>query len=568
MLVPNTWLQIGFYLMVVLLSAKPLGWYIAQIYQGQYPRYVRFLSVFELQIYRLTKVDPQQEMTWKQYACALIVFNIVGLLSVFAVLCLQYYLPWNPQHLHAPSIAMMFNIAVSYVTNTNWQAYAGESTLSYGAQMLALTSQNFLSAATGIGILLVMIRGIRSTKGQYLGNYWVDVVRTVLYILLPLACLLACSLVSQGVIQNWKTNQVISTLSSTPQTIPMGPVASQIAIKQLGSNGGGFFNANSAHPFENPTPVTNFLEMLAILLIPAALTYTYGWMVNDRRQGQVLLWTMCLILIPAIIGEIILEQNNVTFLQQIGLSDCNWEGKETRFGIANSALWTIVTTATSNGSVNSMLDSYTALGGLLPLWLMDLGEIILGGVGTGLYSMLLVVIVTVFIGSLMIGRTPEYLGKKIGVSEMKLAVFALLLMPVGVLISSAVAVLLPSLLPTIKNPGAHGFTEILYAMSSMMNNNGSAFAGLRAEHPFYLILGSILMLIGRYGVAVPILALSGCLVAKQRLPASVGTLATHTPVFMILLVAVMILLGALAFLPALILGPIVEHLLQWEHYVS
>lgn len=569
MLSPNAWLQITFYLIVVVACAKPLGWYIAQIYQGQYPRYLRFLSSIELAIYRWTKVDPQQEMTWKQYTYALLLFNALCLLMVFLIVWLQYYLPWNPQHLQAPNLVLIFNIAVSYVTNTNWQAYAAESTLSYGAQMLALTSQNFLSAATGIAILLVLIRGLRSTKGQYLGNYWVDMVRTVLYILLPLASILACILVSQGVIQNLKPNQIVSPIANTTmqQTIPMGPVASQIAIKQLGSNGGGFFNANSAHPFENPTPVSNFFEMLAILLIPAALTYTFGWMVNDRRQGRVLLWTMLILLIPAILGEIWIEQQELPICQSLGTCGGNWEGKETRFGIMNSALWTILTTATSNGSVNSMLDSYTPLGGLLPLWVMDLGEMILGGVGSGLYTMLLLVVVTVFIGGLMIGRTPEYLGKKIAVLEMKLAVFALLLMPVGVLICTAVAVTLPSLSQTISNPGAHGFTEVLYALSSMMNNNGSAFAGLHAEHPFYLILGSILMLIGRYGVAIPILALSGALVSKQRLPATVGTLATHTPVFMILLIAVMILLGALAFLPALVLGPIVEYMLQWGTYV-
>ncbi|MGV3739951.1 MAG: potassium-transporting ATPase subunit KdpA [Gammaproteobacteria bacterium] len=567
----NAWLQIGCYLAIVLLCAKPLGWYMAQIYQGQYPQYVRFLGRVESFVYRCAGVDPHQEMTWKQYACALILFNALGLLSVFVIICLQYYLPGNPQHLSAPNISMAFNIAVSFVTNTNWQPYIGEKTLSYGTQMLALTSQNFLSAACGMSILLVLIRGIRSTKGQYIGNYWVDMVRTVLYILLPLASILALVLVSQGVIQNLKPNQMVNILQTksmlAQQTIPMGPVASQIAIKQLGSNGGGFFSANSAHPFENPNPISNFLEMLAILLIPAALIYVFGWMVNDLRQSRVLLCVMLILLVPAIIGEVWFEQQNHPVYQALGMTGGNWEGKETRFGIVNSALWTIVTTGTSNGSVNSMLDSYTPLGGLLPLWMMNLGEIVFGGVGSGLYSMLLLVVITVFIGGLMIGRTPEYLGKKIAALEMKLAAFALLLMPVGVLTSTAAAALLPSSIQGLANPGAHGLSEILYAMSSMTNNNGSAFAGLQADHPFYLILGALLMLIGRFGVAIPIMALSGTLVVKQRLPAGTGTLATHTPTFTVLLFAVILLLGALAFLPVLALGPIVEHMLQGGMYV-
>lgn len=567
MLPLNAWLQIGCYLAIVLICAKPLGWYITQIYQGQYPKYIRFLMPIENLIYRCARIDLQQEMTWKDYAYALILFNGLGLLTVFAIVCCQFYLPANPQHLTAPSILMAFNIAVSYVTNTNWQAYAGETTLSYGTQMLALTSQNFLSAASGMSIVLVFIRGIRSTQGQYLGNYWVDMVRTVLYILLPLASILALILVSQGVLQNLKPNQTV-TFQSTQQTIPMGPVASQIAIKQLGSNGGGFFSANSAHPFENPTPISNFLEMVAILLIPAALIYAFGSMIHDRRQSRVLLGVMLIFLIPAILGEVWFEQQEQTLYQVLGIDGGNWEGKETRFGIVNSALWTMLTTATSNGSVNSMLDSYTSLGGLLPLWMMNLGEIIFGGVGSGLYGMLLLVLITVFIGGLMIGRTPEYLGKKIATTEMKLAAFALLLMPLGVLSSSAAAALLSPSMQVLSNPGPHGLSEILYAMSSMMNNNGSAFAGLQAAHPFYLLLGAILMLIGRYGVAIPILALSGSLVSKQRLPATEGSLGTHTPAFTILLLAVILLLGALAFLPALALGPIVEHMLQQVTYVS
>ena len=569
MLSLNAWLQIGCYLAIVLVCAKPLGWYMARIYQGQYPRYVRFLSSLESLIYRVCRIDPQQEMTWKQYAIAMLLLNGFGLIAVYAAQRLQYYLPGNPQHLLPPNIGLAFNTAISYVTNTNWQAYAGERTLSYGTQMVAMTSQNFLSAATGIAILLALIRGINGHKGQYLGNYWVDMVRSVLYILLPLACILALALVSQGVIQNLKPNQTVNGLQNmTQQVIPMGPVASQVAIKQLGSNGGGFFNANSAHPFENPTPLSNFLEMLAILLIPASLTFTFGRMVADRRQGRALLMVMVIVFIPAVMGEIWFEQQGHPAYQSLGVSGGNLEGKETRFGVINSALWTVATTATSNGSVNSMLDSYTPLGNLIPLWMMNLGETVFGGVGTGLYGMLLLVVITVFIGGLMIGRTPEYLGKKIAPFEMKMATLALLLMPVGVLLSTAAAAILPGPQQALGNPGAHGLTEMLYAMSSLMNNNGSALAGLQAGHPFYLILGGFLMLIGRYGVAIPILALSGSLLAKQKLPAGIGTLATHTPLFMILLLAVMLLLGALAFLPVLALGPIVEHLMQWGIYGS
>lgn len=567
MLSLNAWFQIGSYLLIVLVCAKPLGWYMAQIYQGQYPGCVRFLRGFESLIYRLCRIDPQQEMTWQRYTFSVLLLNGCGLIAVYAAQRLQYYLPWNPQHFLAPHIGIAFNTAVSYVTNTNWQAYAGESTLSYGTQMSALTSQNFLSAATGIAILLALIRGISGHKGQYLGNYWVDMVRTVLYILLPLACVLALALVSQGVIQNLKPNRTVHDLQNmTQQVIPMGPVASQVAIKQLGSNGGGFFNANSAHPFENPTPVSNFLEMLAILLLPMALTFMFGRMVGDRRQGFALVGVMIILFLPAVVGEVWVEQQGNLVYQVLGIKGGNLEGKETRFGVVGSALWTVATTATSNGSVNSMLDSYTPLGGLIPLWMMNLGETVFGGVGSGLYGMLLLVVITVFIGGLMIGRTPEYLGKKIAPFEMKMAALALLLMPVGVLFSTAAAAILPGPQQALGNPGAHGLTEMLYAMSSMLNNNGSAMAGLQADHPFYLLLGGILMFLGRYGIIIPVLALSGSLLAKQKLPAGIGTLATHTPLFMLLLISVILLLGALAFLPVLALGPIVEYLLQWGMY--
>lgn len=533
MLSLNAWLQIGFYLLVVLGCAQPLGGYMAQIYQGHYPRGVRFLGSIELFVYRLCSIDPQQEMTWQRYALSVLLFNGCGLIAVYAVQCLQYYLPWNPQHYLAPHIGVAFNTAVSYVTNTNWQVYAGETTLSYGTQMIALTSQNFLSAGTGIAVLLAFIRGISGHKGQYLGNYWVDMVRTILYILLPLACVLALALVSQGVIQNLKPNLNVHDLQNMrQQIIPMGPVASQVAIKQLGSNGGGFFNANSAHPFENPTPLSNFLEMFAILLIPVALTFTFGRMVGDRKQGFALLGVMFILFLPAVIGEVWMEQQGNPVYNALGIQGGNLEGKETRFGVVNSALWTVATTATSNGSVNSMIDSYTPIGGMIPLWMMNLGETVFGGVGSGLYGVLLLVVITVFIGGLMIGRTPEYLGKKIAPFEMKMAVLALLIMPLGVLFSTAAAAILPGLQQAIGNPGAHGLTEVLYAISSMVNNNGSAMAGLHVTHPFYLFVGGMLMFLGRYGIIIPVLALSGSLLSKQKLPAGIGTLATHTPLYL------------------------------------
>lgn len=569
MLTEYAWMQILVYMLIVLCLAKPLGWYMAQIYQGHHPYGSGWIAYLERGIYRICRIDPESEMTWKQYAYALFFFNGVGALGLYILQRLQGVLPWNPQALPAPKIAMAFNIAASYVTNTDWQAYT-DNTLTYGTQMLGVTSQNFLSAATGMVILIALIRGIKSNKGQYLGNYWVDMVRSVLYILLPLACLLTLGLVSQGVIHNLKPNQVIYPLQSlshlsqdtASQVIPMGPVASQVAIKQLGSNGGGFFSANSAHPFENPTPLSNFLEMLAILLIPAALTYTFGWMVQDLKQSRALLLVMVILFLPAVYAEICAEQYGNAALHALGVSGGNLEGKETRFGIISSALWTVASTATSNGSVNSALDSYMPMGGFVPLWMMHLGEIVFGGVGSGLYGMLLMVFMTVFIGGLMVGRTPEYLGKKIGPFEMKMATIALLVMPSWVLFSTAAALMMPHYQQTLGNPGSHGLSEILYAFASMGTNNGSAFAGLHADHPFYLVWGGLLMLIGRFWVAIPVLALGGSLVKKQKLSVSVGTLATHTPTFVVLLIAIIVLLGALSFLPVLALGPIVEYLLQ------
>lgn len=596
-------LQIALYLFVLLLFVKPLGWYIAQVYQGKPCGLNQLFSSIERCTYRLCGIQPQQEMDWKEYLGAMLLFNFLGLLGVYLIQRLQFFLPLNPQHFSSVSPAIAFNTAASFVTNTDWQAYAGESTMSYLTQMLAFTVQNFLSAATGMSLLIALIRGLSRHETVNLGNFWVDMVRGIFYILLPLSVLLAVILVSQGVIQNFKSNQKVNlfkefsysfpitdvsgqlikdmqgnpqqeTKVMTEQVIPMGPVASQIAIKQLGTNGGGFFNANSAHPFENPSPLTNFLEMLSILLIPAALCYTFGLMVNDKRQGWAILVAMFIILVPlTTITTIAEQQGNPTF-SQLGIDQApsagispggNMEGKETRFGIVSSALWATVTTATSNGSVNSTLDSFTPLGGLVPLWLMHLGEVVFGGVGSGLYGMLMLVIITVFVAGLMVGRTPEYLGKKIEPYEMKMASIAVLIMPLLVLAFTAIATITQVGVFSSANSGTHGFTEMLYAFTSMVNNNGSAFAGLDASTSFYTIGGGIGILMGRYWMVIPILAIAGSLVQKKIIPTNAGTLATHTPLFIILLVGVILVLGALTFFPALALGPIVEQLMLWQH---
>lgn len=573
-------LQIILYLGIILALVKPLGWYMARVYQGKSCGIDYLFAPIEKFIYRVCYIDSKQTMNWKNYLIAMLLFNLLGIILVYAIQRLQFFLPLNPQSFPAVDPALAFNTAVSFVTNTNWQAYGGENTLSYLTQMLGLTVQNFLSAATGMSLMIALIRGLKNHETSDLGNFWVDTVRGTIYILLPLALIFAVVLISQGVIQNFKPYQNASLIQPisyqtsdkqitniTEQVIPMGPVASQIAIKQLGTNGGGFFNTNSAHPFENPTPLSNLLEMLAILLIPAALCYTFGTMVNDKRQGWAILAAMFILFIPFMSTAIYAEQQGNTALTNIGIQQSgNMEGKETRFGIVNSALWTAATTATSNGSVNSMHDSFTPLGGLIPLWLMHLGEVVFGGVGSGLYGMLMLVIITVFVAGLMVGRTPEYLGKKIEPYEMKMASVAVLIMPLIVLLFTALAVVLPVGTSSIANPGAHGFTEILYAFTSMANNNGSAFAGLNANTPFYNILGGIAMLIGRYWIAIPTLAIAGSLAKKKIIPSSVGTLETHTPLFIILLIGIILVFGALSFFPALALGPIVEHLMLWGQY--
>lgn len=588
--------QIIFFLLVLIICVQPLGWYMARVYEGKSCGLDAILKPLERLIYFCLRVKPTDEMTWQRYLSAMLIFNLFGLLAIYALQRFQFYLPLNPEAFPAVAPDLAFNTASSFATNTNWQGYGGENTMSYLTQMLGLTFQNFISAATGMSLLMALIRGLIRYETSNLGNFWVDIVRGILYILLPLSFIFAILLASQGVIQNFKPYQHVSlvqpftyqqaihdrdgkqkseTKQMTEQVLPMGPVASQIAIKELGSNGGGFFNTNSAHPYENPTALSNFLEVLAIILIPASLCFTFGFMVKDIRQGFAIFIAMSLVFMPFIFATVYAEQMGNPALTQMGIDPVpefgqypggNMEGKETRFGIVNSALWATTTTATSNGSVNAMLDSFTPLGGFIPLWLMHLGEVIFGGVGSGLYGMLMLIIITVFVAGLMVGRTPEYLGKKIEPYEMKMASVAVLLMPLVVLFLTAIASISPMGKEAIGNPLAHGFTEILYAFTSMGNNNGSAFAGLNANTPFYNIIGGIEMLTLRYWIAIPTLAIAGSLARKKMIPASLGTLPTHTPLFIILLIGVTIILGALTFFPALALGPIIEHLMLWGQY--
>ncbi|HMK37858.1 MAG TPA: potassium-transporting ATPase subunit KdpA [Bacteroidota bacterium] len=549
---------------------KPLGLFMARVFSRERTFLDPALRPIERLIYRVARIDPEREMDWKENALAMLLFNALGLFLVYAVQRVQHLLPLNPEAMGPVSADSAFNTAVSFVTNTNWQGYGGETTMSYFTQMLALTVQNFVSAATGMALLALIIRGFARHSARSIGNFWVDLTRSTLYILIPLSLVLAVILVSQGVPQNFSPYAKAAFLDPPrdtsgalvrEQVIPMGPVASQIAIKQLGTNGGGFFNVNSAHPFENPTPLANFLEMLAILLIAAALCYTYGSMVGDTRQGWALLAVMTLILV-AMLGVCTWAESGPNPLldgRGIDQSAGNMEGKEVRFGIANSALWATTTTSASNGSVNAMHDSFTPLGGMIPLIAMHLGEVVFGGVGSGLYGMLVFVIVAVFVAGLLVGRTPEYLGHKVESFEMKMASLLILIMPITVLVFTALAVIMPDGRAGIANPGAHGFTEILYAFTSQANNNGSAFAGVSANTPFYNLTGAVAMLIGRYWLALPTLALAGSLARKKLVPAGEGTLPTHTPLFIFWLIAVVLIVGALNFLPALALGPVVEY---------
>ena len=577
----NGILQIAVYLAALTLLAKPLGAFMARVYQREKTFLDPILGPLERLIYRLIKISPDEEMDWKANAAALLIFNFVGLIVVYVIQRVQQFLPFNPQGFGAVSPDSSFNTAVSFASNTNWQGYGGETTMSYLTQMLALTVQNFISAASGMAVLALFIRGIARHSAKTLGNFWVDMTRSTLYILLPLAIILSLVLVSQGVIQNNSAYVSVPFLQATADTggvkvtdqvLAMGPAASQIAIKQLGTNGGGFFNVNSAHPYENPTPIADFLEMLAILLIPAALCYTFGKMVKDTRQGWAIFAAMMLILVAAIFWMYGVEGSGNPKLIALGVDQQstsenpggNMEGKEVRFGIPNSAVWATVTTAASNGSVNSMHDSYTPLGGMVALIMMHLGEVVFGGVGSGLYGMLIFVVVAVFVAGLLVGRTPEYLGHKIEAYEMKMASLLILIMPITVLVLTALAVVTAAGKAGIMNPGPHGFSEILYVFTSQGNNNGSAFAGASVNTPFYNLTGGLAMLIGRYWLAVPTLALAGSLVKKKLVPVSEGTLPTYTPLFIFWLIAVVLIVGALNFLPALALGPIAEHFMMMQ----
>jgi K+-transporting ATPase ATPase A chain len=593
----NGYLQLAFFLAVLIACVKPLGAYMARVYQGESFGIDRIGAPIESVIYRLCGVDPSKEMKWVDYAVAMLMFNLLGALVVYGLQRLQAQLPFNPASMTAVSPDSSFNTAISFVTNTNWQGYGGESTMSYLTQMAALAVQNFLSAATGMAVLVALIRAFARQSGETVGNFWVDMTRTNLYILLPLSFVFALVLVSQGVVQTFsayksvplveaveydnpkldaagqplkddKGDPVTEKATQKEQVIAVGPAASQIAIKQLGTNGGGFFNANSAHPFENPTPLSNFLEVLAILLIPGALCFTFGKMVGDTRQGWALLAAMTLVLVVMLMVCVWAEQSGNPVLAQLGAdqsisamqSGANMEGKEVRFGIANSALWATATTAASNGSVNAMHDSFTPIGGLVPMWMIQLGEVIFGGVGSGLYGMLMYVVVAVFVAGLMIGRTPEYLGKKIESFEIKMASIAVLVPLFTALVGTAAGVIMDAGKAGVSNPAAHGFSEILYAFSSASGNNGSAFGGISANTPFYNTALGMVMFFARFWIIVPVLALAGSIVTKKKAPTGAGTLPTHGMLFVLWLVGVVVVIGALTFIPALALGPVVEHL--------
>lgn len=552
------------YLAVLLAVAPFLGRYIRAAMENPQSRLTAWGRPLERGIYRLAGIDPQAEMGWQRYALAVLAFNIVGIAAVYALQRLQGVLPLNPAGLGAVAPDSALNTAISFVTNTNWQGYGGESTMSYLTQMLALTVQNFVSAATGIAVLFALVRGLARHCSTTVGNFWADMVRCTLYVLLPLSLVLALALVSQGVIQNFSAYQEVQTLAGQTQTLAMGPVASQESIKLLGTNGGGFFNANSSHPYENPTALANFLEMLAILAIPAALCFSFGEMVGSRRQGIAILAAMTLLFGAFALSAGYFEQQPNPMAAQAGasVSGGNMEGKETRFGIAATSLFATVTTAASCGAVNGMHDSFTAMGGLTPMLLMQLGEVVFGGVGSGLYGMLACAILAVFIAGLMIGRSPEYLGKKIEAHDMKMVSIVILATPLLVLGGTALAVSVAAGQAGVLNPGIHGFSEILYALSSAANNNGSAFAGLSANTPFYNVLLGAAMWFGRFAIIVAVLALAGSLAAKRRLPAGPASMPTTGPLFVTLLIGAVLMVGALTYVPALALGPVAEHLMR------
>ncbi len=553
----SAFLLISSFLLILFILAKPLGVLLARLIEGE-PLPV--VGRMEPALWRVIGCDAQ-EMGWKRYVMAILAFNTLGLALLFAMLMLQDRLPLNPQHFPGLSWHLALNTAVSFVSNTNWQSYSGETTLSYFSQMVGLTVQNFLSAATGIAVVFALIRAFSRRSASTLGNTWVDLTRITLYVLLPVSLVIALFFISQGTLQNIAAWQPFTSLEGAHQLLPMGPVASQEAIKMLGTNGGGFFNANSSHPFENPTALTNFVQMLAIFLIPAALCFAFGDAVNDKRQGRAILWAMSIIFVICVAVVMWAETSGNTHFTALGAnSNINMEGKESRFGILASSLFSVVTTAASCGAVNAMHDSFTALGGMIPMWLMQIGEVVFGGVGSGLYGMLLFVLLTVFIAGLMIGRTPEYLGKKIDVAEMKMTALAILVTPALVLLGTALAMMTDAGRAGMLNPGIHGFSEVLYAVSSAANNNGSAFAGLNANTPFWNLLLAVCMWLGRFAVIVPVMAIAGSLVCKKSQAAGIGTLPTHGPLFIGLLIGTVLLVGALTFIPALALGPVAEHL--------
>ncbi len=564
----SAWAQLAVFLVVLFALAWPLGRWILAVIEGR----IEGLRRLERGLLRLAGVDAGAEQGWLRYALGLVLFNTLGVLAVYVMQRLQPWLPLNPQRLGAVTPDSAFNTAVSFVTNTNWQGYGGETTMSYLTQMLALTVQNFLSAATGIAVVVSLLRGFARHSANAIGNVWVDLTRATLWVLLPLSLVFAVVLAGMGVVQTLAASQPVTTLEGASQTLSLGPVASQLAIKMLGTNGGGFFNANSAHPFENPTAVTNALQMLSIFLIPAALCFVMGRQVGDLRQAWALLGAMTAMFVVAVVIATAAEQAGNPRLAPLGVDAAasatqpggNMEGKEVRFGINASSLFAVITTAASCGAVNSMHDSFTPLGGAVPLVMIQLGEVVFGGVGAGLYGMLVFAILAVFIAGLMIGRTPEYLGKKIEAFDMKMVSLAILLTPLAVLIGTALAVVTGPGRAGIAAPGAHGFSEVLYALSSAGNNNGSAFAGLSANTPFYNLLLGLVMWIGRFGVIVPVLALAGSLAGKKRLAPGEGTLPTHGPLFVALLIGTVLLVGLLNYVPALALGPVVEHLTLWS----
>ena len=562
----NGWLQILLFSLAVLAVTKPLGAYMFRVFEGERQPLPRILGPLERGIYRLGGVDPRREQEWREYAFSLILFSGVTLLITYLIQRLQHVLPLNPQKLGPVPPWLAFNTAASFTTNTNWQAYGGETTMSYLTQMAGLAWHNFISAAAGLGVALALARGLtrklQAGESPTLGNFWVDLIRATLYVLLPLSILLALLLVSQGVIQNFSAYREVTTLEGAKQVLPMGPVASQEAIKELGTNGGGFFNTNSAHPFENPTPLTNFLQMLAIFSIPAALTYTYGRMAGRQKEGWVLFGAMAVLFLAGVTACYWAEAQGNPVARELAVTSAgNMEGKEVRFGVANSALFATVTTDASCGAVNAMHDSFTALGGLVPLLNIQLGEIVFGGVGAGLYGMLVFTLLTVFLAGLMVGRTPEYLGKKIEPREMKLVMLYVLIFPLLILVLAAWSVVAPYGVASLNNAGPHGLSEILYAFTSGTGNNGSAFAGLNANTDWYNITLGLAMLAGRFLMILPLLALAGSMVSKKPVPAGPGTFPTDSGLFLALLVAVVLIVGALTFFPALSLGPIVEHFL-------